>query len=164
MSISDPADNSVFKKPPVLFIDGVVVNDPATIAEFDPELVEKIEAVKELYVIGDYYFFGLVNVITRAGDYSGVTLPDYAVRLNYRVIDRPKSFISPDYSTDEMKQSRIPDLRNTLYWNPALKPDNDGKVRLDFWTSDYRGMYEINIQGITSDGKPVSVRKKIKVE
>jgi hypothetical protein len=164
MSISDPADNSVFKKPPVLFIDGVVINDPATIAEFDPELVEKIEAVKELYVIGDFYFFGLVNVITRAGDYSGVTLPDYAIRLNYRVIDPPKSFISPDYSTDEMKQSRIPDLRNTLYWNPAVKPDNDGKVRIDFWASDYRGMYEINVQGVTADGKLVSFSKKIKVE
>jgi hypothetical protein len=164
MSIANPVDNRIYSKPPVLFIDGVVVNDAGIIAGLDPAIVEKIDAVTDLYLVGDYYLFGLVNVITRSGNYSCVTLPDYAVRFPYRAVDPVMTFFSPYYSTSEMKQSRIPDLRNTLYWNPSVKPDDEGKVRLEFWTSDIPGNYEVNIQGIISDGKTISIRKIIKVE
>jgi hypothetical protein len=63
-----------------------------------------------------------------------------------------------------MKNRRIPDFRNTLYWNPSVKPDKEGKVSVEFWTSDITSVYEINIQGITKDGKTISLRKKIKVK
>jgi hypothetical protein len=63
-----------------------------------------------------------------------------------------------------MKQSRIPDFRNTLYWNPSVKPDVDGKVKIDFWTSDISDEYEVNIQGITPEGKTISLVKIIKVK
>lgn len=142
----------------------MVVNDPNVIGNLDPELVEKIDAIKSRYFIGEYLFYGLVNVITRAGDFSNVTLPDYAVRLPYRVTEPAKSFSSPDYSTQEKKQSRIPDFRNTLYWNPSIVTDKEGKAGLDFWTSDNKSDFEINIQGITRDGKLVSLKKTIKIE
>jgi hypothetical protein len=164
MSVADPVDNRIYEKPPVLFIDGVVVNDAAVIAALDPEKVEKIDAVKDLYLVGDYLFFGIVNVISRAGDYSSVSLPDYAVRLRYKVADRVLSFISPDYSTDAIKQNRIPDFRNTLYWNPSVKPDDNGKVSLDYFASDVPGDYEVNIQGITASGKAMSLRKIIRIK
>jgi len=54
-------------------------------------------------------------------------LPDYAIRLPYRAIDPVPKFISPDYSTTALKKSRIPDFRNTLYWNPSVKTDKEGK-------------------------------------
>ena len=162
MSIADRIDGRIYEKPPLMFIDGVVVNDPAVIAGLDPEKVEKIDAVKDLYLVGDYMFFGIVNVITKAGDYSLVTLPDYAVRLKYRVVEPVRTFHAPDYSSAEMKQSRIPDFRNTLYWNPSVKPGDDGKIRVEFWSGDVKGDYEVNVQGVNPEGKPVSIRKIIK--
>lgn len=164
ITIADPVTSIEYDKPPVLFVDGVIIDNPAIIAEIDPETVERIDVVKERYIVGDFIFYGLVNVITRAGDYSFVSLPDYAVRFPYRVTEPVYSFISPDYSTPEKKQSRIPDFRNTLYWNPSLKPDKEGKVRVEFWTSDYKSDIEINIQGISGDGKVISFKKIIKVE
>jgi len=164
ISIADPVDNKTYDVAPGLLIDGVIINDPSIIADLDPEIVEKIDVVKEKYFIGDYLFYGIVNVITKSGDYSYVTLPDYAIRMPYRVIDPVWSFVSPDYSSAEMKNSRIPDFRNTLYWNPSIKPDKDGKARIEFWSSDVVSDYEINIQGITSEGKTVSLNKIIKVE
>jgi hypothetical protein len=163
MTISNPIDNSLYKNPPVLFIDGVVVNDPAVIGNLDPGLVEKIDAFRSIYMVGDYRFYGLVNVITKAGDFSSVSLPDYAVRLKYRVIDPVSSFVSPDYSTAEKRKSRIPDMRNTLYWNPSVRPDADGKARIEFWASDIPGEYEVNIQGMTPSGY-IDVRKTIRVK
>lgn len=159
IQIADPVYNIVYDKPPVLFIDGVVVHEPSVIVGLDPDRVEKIDVIKDRYVIGDYLFCGLVNVITKDGDYSDVNLPDYAVRLQYRAIEPVNAFLSPDYSSEERIQSRIPDFRNTLYWNPSVQRDKDGKYMVEFWASDLIGDYEINIQGITNEGKTVSLRQ-----
>lgn len=149
---------------PRLLIDGVIIKDPSLIANLDPENVEKIDVIKENYYVGRFLFTGLVNVITKTDDFSGVPLPDYMIRLTYRVTDPVLSFTSPDYSSAEIKNSRVPDFRNTLYWNPSVKPDKQGNTRVSFWTSNFVSDYEINIQGITSEGKPVSIRKFIRVK
>ncbi len=149
---------------PRLLIDGVIINDPSLIANLDPQNVEIIDVIKENYYVGKFLFTGLVNVITKAGDFSGVPFPDYMIRLTYRVTDPVLSFSSPDYSSYDMKSSRVPDFRNTLYWNPSIKPNKEGKSRVAFWTSDFVSDYEINIQGITSEGTPVSIRKILKVK
>ena len=120
--------------------------------------------LKSRYFVGNYLFHGLVNVITRAGDFSNIPLPDYAVRLPYLATDQAAAFPLPDYTLPENKKSRIPDFRNTMYWNPSVIPDKEGKAKIEFWTSDYKSDYEINIQGIAGDGNFVSIRKEIKVK
>jgi len=164
ITIFDPVDNKVYNEKPGLMVDGVIINDASIIANLDPEVVEKIDVVKEKYFIGDYLFYGIVNVITKEGDFSYVNLPDYSTRLQYKVIDQFGSFFSPDYTYEEIRSNRIPDFRNTLYWNPSVKPDKNGKVRIEFWSSDLVSEYKINIQGITPEGKLVSYTKMIKVE
>jgi hypothetical protein len=163
ITISDPVNSKIYETPPSLFVDGVEVKDPSVIAGLDPEIVEKIDVIREKYFVGDYSFYGIVNIITKAGDFSNVTLPDYAIRLSYRVVDQVNSFISPDYSSTAMKKSRIPDFRNTLYWNPSVRADKNGKARVEFWTSDFASDYVVNIQGFTPEGKMVSAKKFIKI-
>jgi hypothetical protein len=162
--ITDPVEFKPFENSPTLFVDGVVVNDPEIIANMDPELVEKIDVVRERYFVGDYLFYGLVNVITRAGNFSSMTIPDYAVRLPYKVIDSPEQFSSPEYSSISVKQNRIPDFRNTLYWNPSVQSDKNGKARIEFWASDFVSDYEIIVQGMSKDGKPWSAKKVITIK
>ena len=162
--MNDPLNNKPYEDPPVMFVDGVMVKDASLIAGIEPEIVEKIDVVREKYFVGDYLFNGIVNIITKAGDFSNVALPDNAFRMAYKVIDRFGSFISPDYSSVEMKRSRIPDFRNTLYWNPSVKTDKQGNASIEFWTSDFVYDYEINVQGITPDGKTFTIKKTIKVK
>jgi len=164
ITIMDPVENKIYETPPCLMIDGVIINDHSIIANLDPEDVEQIDVVKERYFVGDYMFYGIVNVITKDGDFSYVDLPEYATRLRYRVIDPASSFVSPDYTSEEIRSSRIPDFRNTLYWDPSVKPDKDGKARIEFWSSDICSEYEINIQGISQDGKLISYSGILKVE
>lgn len=159
--VMNPADDKLYDHPPGIMVDGVIVNSPDIIAGLDPDIVERIDLVRDKYYVGDYLFFGIVNVVTNSGDFSSVTLPDYANRLNYKVVDPVWSFTSPEYSKNENKISRVPDFRNTLYWNPSIKPDKDGKAVVDFWSSDKISDYEINIQGITSEGKLISLRRII---
>jgi hypothetical protein len=162
--MNDPTISRPYEIPPTLFVDGVLVKDASVIAAIDPEIVEKIDVVRDKYFVGDYLFYGIVNVITKAGDFSNATLPEHALRLSYRVIEPVFSFSSPDYSGSDTKKKRIPDFRTTLYWNPSVKLDKDGKAIIEFWTSDFSSDYEINVQGITPDGNPISFRKVIKVK
>ncbi len=163
VSITYHSGDDLFVVSPCLMIDGVIIKDPTLIVNLDPELVEKIDVIKENYLVGKYFFTGIVNVITKTGDFSSISLPDYMIRLPYRVIDPVHSFVSPDFSTSEMKENHIPDYRNTLYWNSSVTPDENGKASVEFWSSDNKGDYIINIQGITQDGRPVSLQKILKV-
>jgi hypothetical protein len=164
ITIADPVDFSIYPAPPMLLIDGVVVHDASSIANLDPELVERIETVRDKYLVGDYLIYGIVNVITRLGGFSCISLPDYAVRLQWRVADQVYSFASPEYPSMDKKNNHIPDFRNTLYWNPSLIPGKDGKFRVEFWSSDFASDYIINIQGVGNDGRNISIKKLVKVE
>jgi hypothetical protein len=164
ISITFHVDDNMFVLSPCLMIDGVIIKDPSMIANLDPEIVEKVDVIKEKYLVGKYVFSGIVNVITKSGGFSCVSLPDYMIRHLYRVIDPVRQFISPDYSSEEMMESHIPDYRNTLYWNPSVKTDKDGKARVEFWSSDNKSEYVINIQGITLGGKIFSLQKTIRVK
>jgi hypothetical protein len=162
--INDRVDNSPYITYPCLMIDGVIIKDAAMIANIDPETVEKIDVIKEKYLVGKYWFPGIINVITRSADFSCVSLPDYMIRIPYRVIDPVRTFVSPDYSSSDTKITHIPDYRNTLYWNPAVMTDKDGRAVIEFWSSDNKADYLINIEGIAEDGKMISVKKVIHVK
>jgi hypothetical protein len=164
IKINDPLNNTPYENEPGMFVDGVMVKDASVIAGLEPELVQEIDVVREKYYVGDYLFNGIVNIITKAGDFSNAALPDYAVRIPYRVLDPVNTFLSPDYSSGDKKIKRIPDFRNTLYWNPSVKTDNSGKAKVELWSSDVIADYQVNIEGITEDGKVLALKKVIKVK
>jgi hypothetical protein len=161
--IVDPVEKKVYEEPPGLFVDGVFITDAGIIADLDPESVEKIDAVVDQYMVGDHLFRGIINIITRSGDFSGFPLPSGVLRLKYRVIDLEEKFLVPHYSSDQEKSSRIPDLRNTLWWNPAIKPDVTGRISSRFTTSDFISDYVITIQGLSSSGKLLDIKRSISV-
>jgi hypothetical protein len=130
----------------------------------DPALVEKIDAIREIYIVGDFQFPGIVNVVTKSTDYKNMTIPVNAVRIPYAVAQPVASFNAPDYSTEDLKNGRIPDFRNTLYWNPSLQPDKNGKYMIEFWSSDFVSDYVIKVEGVTSDGKIISLTKTFSVK
>ena len=163
ITMADPLTNRINELPPVLLIDGVIINDASLIGNLDPEIVERIDVVKDKYYVGNYMFWGVVNVITHSADFSSVQLPPYAVRMTFTSADGSWNFSAPQYSSEEFRSSRIPDFRNTIYWNPYVKPGKDGKVMVDFWSADQKSDYEIKIEGVADGGKKVSVSKIIKV-
>jgi hypothetical protein len=164
MRIVNPFSGTYYDDPPTVLIDGVVITDMSVLAGIDPEVVEKIDILKTPYLTGDYTHNGIVHVITIPGKFNNITLPDYAVRLPYRVTEPVPLFSAADYTDPLRKQSRIPDFRNTLYWNPSVKPDSEGRIILEFWTSDLAGEYLIDIQGITTDGSPATIKRLITVK
>lgn len=67
----------------------------------------------------------------------------------------PAEFYSPAYETPESRDSHTPDFRTTLYWNPCIRTDADGRAAFGFRTSDAPADLRIDIEGLTPDGQPV---------
>ena len=87
-------------------------------------------------------------------------VPDYFRFLEKRGINKrrvtgyslPKRFFSPSYHgldtpTDE-------DVRRTLYWNPNVKSDAQGKASAVFFSNSRKKQYlRISVRGVTADGR-----------
>ncbi len=70
-------------------------------------------------------------------------------------------FYHPDYDIPEQRNNPTPDQRNTLYWNPYLLLDAEGKARVSYFTSDLVSPHDIVIEGVTVDGTPVRTVQRI---
>ncbi|MGI9542222.1 MAG: hypothetical protein ACR2MX_03125, partial [Cyclobacteriaceae bacterium] len=64
------------------------------------------------------------------------------------------SFFQPNYGSSSTDQ-RIPDRRNTLYWNPHLLINSTEPEQLLFYTGDASGDYQIVVTGLTATGQLV---------
>lgn len=164
MKITNPLTGVFYNEPPLVMIDGVIINDLNVLVDLDPESVEKIEVVQTPYLIGEMILHGIVNVITLAGNFSDVTMHEYTVILPYRVVEEPCLFAEPDYSDEQLRTGRKPDLRNTLFWNPLVRTDLNGESEIEFWTSDLPGKYIISIFGTTISGDIISTRRMFRVK
>jgi len=164
MKITNPLTGTFYEEPPLVMIDGVILNDLNVLVNLDPELVEKIEVVKTPYLTGDLILHGIVNVITISGDFSKVTIPDYAAIFPYRVVEPGFDFVAPSYEDEQIRTGRKPDLRNTLYWNPSLQTDANGKAEFEFWTPDVPGEYSITVHGISLSGEKITAAKSFIVK
>jgi hypothetical protein len=78
----------------------------------------------------------------------------------------PTEFYSPQYDTPELRNNLVPDLRSTIYWQPNVVSDENGKASLSFYTADSQSTYSAVIEGVTSDGKLIYQRADafIKIE
>jgi hypothetical protein len=161
---ADQANELFFDSRPLILVDGVPVSNVNDIIRFDPLKFNKIEIVAKRYLLADSLFTGIINYSTYKGDLAGFPLDKEAYILDYEGLQLHREFYSPVYDTRDRQTSRIPDLRNVLYWSPDITTSPSGKGEVSFYTSDIPGVYTAIIQGITVTGRAVSARVKFTVD
>jgi hypothetical protein len=142
-----------YMKDPLVLVDGVPVYDIEKILSVSSRDIEKIDVLFAKYYISDNVLEGILHFVTRKGNLGLIDLDRSVFRQEYELLQSKNEFSSPDYASVSMKEDRVPDFRNTLYWNPDLHTDNTGKTSIEFYSSDESGEYIINVEGITPDGK-----------
>lgn len=65
---------------------------------------------------------------------------------------KPVQFYSPEYPEGPLEGNV--DARRTLYWNPNVITDKDGRARVEFYNNGFSRKFTINAAGITASGVP----------
>jgi MG2 domain len=153
-----------FENKPLILVDGVPVYDFEKVLSINSKEIERADIINTRYFISENVFDGIVSFITKKGNLSAMEFDNSIFRQVYEGCQVQSNFYSPDYSAGELKNNRIPDYRNTLYWKPDLHTGKDGKTEIDFFTSDESSDYTIIVEGISSDGKKGFSSASLKVK
>ena len=139
----------------LVLLDGVPIYDHEDILRYNPMHIKRMDIYDERYVFGGKDFDGIVMFITREGNLPFFQLSSESQLFNYDCPQFPPVFDMPDYATVPAKDSRKPDFRHTLYWNPFVEFTNGQSVNHSFYTSDLCGEFKVVVEGITGEGKMV---------
>ena len=128
--------------------------------------IEKYNLLKNLgkvYVYTDYSPRREGNSL-----YDGEDIPDVCV--DFHLIDNigtqrrtsrdrryllpgfsaPEEFYQPDYSNKPLPE--VKDYRRTLYWNPDLRLDDNGKAEFRFYGNGKQTHLSVRAEGMANDG------------
>ena len=145
-------EHMVLEPAPLVLLDGVPT-DINRVIGYDPLKVKRLDIVTETYFYGNMAFGGILSFVTYNGDLPGFDLDPHTIVMDYAGLEGQREFYSPAYTTKEELDSRLPDFRRLLYWQPTLITDNQGNNTQSFFASDSPGKYVLVVQGISPNGK-----------
>lgn len=141
---------------PLILIDGIAVSDHMDVYNLNPNTVESISVLIDKYYYGPAFYQGVLDIRTKNQVYSNI---ENGMRLNLQPVEKAKQYYSPGYTSDKMEElSRTPDYRYQLLWIPRVESN-----KIDFYSSDISGDFEIRIEGFLPDGQPVSISRQFQV-
>lgn len=159
----DLVNKSVFTEDPFILLDGLPVFDADKIMSYDPLKVKKLEVITRRYYMGVLSFPGIVSYTTYDGDLAGFNIDPQCVVLDYEGLQLQREYYTPRYENTKQRESRLPDQRDRLFWAPFVITGKDGKQRLEFYTSDITGSYEVLIEGFHPSGAIGASKGKFEV-
>ena len=146
----------------MLLVDGFQVDHLDGVDVYDVAQIDFVKDIGSLFFLGDRALCGIISIFTKRGipkDRKETPYIKYMMPLGFQ---KPAEFYAPKY--DKPSLNTKPDLRTTIYWEPNLTTDEDGKANFRFYTADVPTTYTVVIEGITEDGKIVYKRDKIVVK
>jgi len=138
---------------PAFIVDGVFIQDfnPDILIPDAIEAIEILKSPNNLTRYGSWGANGVVVVTTKSGGHQldKATIVQNPINYNARGFSAIREFYSPRYDT---KPDAKPDLRTTVYWNPSIVSNAEGKFKLDYFNTDEPGLYRVVIEGIDLSG------------
>ncbi|MGB8358602.1 MAG: hypothetical protein WCD55_08295 [Bacteroidales bacterium] len=135
--------------PLLIFLDNIPVNNDGRLLKLPLDRIERIEVIESGYMVGNMKYSGLLSIYSKNKDFAGIELNKNSMFFAFDLFsDENSDFTFGENSYD----SRIPDRRNLLYWNPDIQLSADQKTTISFYTSDNKGDYLVYIFGKNNEG------------
>ena len=115
--------------------------------------------VRENYITRHRFMPTTIALITTSSSFGRFVHQARLFPLGYQIT---QEFFSPAYTTPEQKANERVDLRATVFWNPSVTTEEDGRAEIHFYTSDNTGNYVVIIEGVTDDGGIVHLIERIR--
>ncbi len=153
----------LYDTPPLLVVDGAILQDQDAIINFGAKKVKSIGIIRDRYYYGPEIFNGVVHIETVEGDFLPQLNNNSVLKKELLPYQPEKAYFQQNYGLGASEKERIPDYRTQLLWEPQLLFDSEKKT-IQFYTSDVTGNFEISLEGFTHAGKPVSIKRTFSVE
>jgi len=141
---------------PLVILDGIPIIDYDLIYSYNPLLVERINIYYDDYIYGRMKFSGIAEFLTYNRNYPSLPTNASTQIVNYAGTQVSRRLYTPDYTNEKNRQSRLPDFRHTLLWEPALQSNGKSTLEIPFCTSDFSGEFLVTVEGLTTEGKVIS--------
>ncbi|MFD0750936.1 hypothetical protein ACFQZS_12345 [Mucilaginibacter calamicampi] len=115
-----------------------------------------------LNISADSYVYIEITTRTKQGPWMKVTPGTYLHRPVPFTL--PKQFYSPKYTAKTKTTAIGTDLRSTIFWEPNVITDKDGKAKLSFYSADKAANYTVIVEGANLDGALGFGKQQIKIK
>lgn len=138
----------------LVLLDGIPLTDHEVMLRYNPYRLSQIDIYTGTYVFGNRVYEGIIAFYTPRHRFPELRLPAGSQLLDYKGTAIGRLYKGRAYDTEELRGSRLPDFRHTLYWNPSLKGIAP-TIEASCYASDLEGEYLITVEGLAPDGQPV---------
>jgi hypothetical protein len=152
LSFIDLKNTSLPNLEPVIFLDGVPINDADQIIGLGTTEIKRIEILPTYRYYGEMSLTGILAVFSKNLEINNIGFKTPTIR--YKAVSS-QNYSKPVSNILPFADSHLPYLRQLLLWEPEIILRNKEKHEVECYASDLPGKYLINIQGITSKGNPV---------
>ena len=164
-----PDSNSVrfsrFNAPALILIDGMQAF-PEMLGDIPPDDVERIEAITGPggAVYGQQGANGVIMIFTKRGVGTRRSKKrTYRISRLIRGFQKAREFYAPNYDDPTTVDPTRKDIRNTLFWEPYVHPDENGTTKLSYHNSEASGTIDMVLEGVTETGEPIVVKKSYRI-
>lgn len=144
----------------LVLIDGLFLQDINELFNYNTNNIYKICVVNNAYSYGSKIFSGIISITTFNKAYNIKSSNFLPLQIERCILD--KTFQNINYDS-EFDYSRIPDYRYQLVWDTNFILNNNSN-KYHFFASDLEGLYEINLEGFSKSGEPLSINEYFEIK
>ena len=141
----------------LVMMDGVVLTDHSMLADFDAMLLEDVYLYRHAVVLGGVSYNGVVNFVTKKNYVTSLLFPDNVRVVDFKGVSYPVAYPGTVVNPEK-------DLRQLLFWHPALEVKADASLYIPLTMPAYGGRFRAVAEGWLEDGTPVRAEFCFEVE
>ncbi|MFA9189111.1 hypothetical protein [Flavobacterium magnesitis] len=160
------SDNSVrftrHEEPPIFIVNGRVIQSYEISSWIDiiqPSDVLKIDAItgsQATLFFGKEGENGIIAIYTKTNTGNRPKKdPFQSIKQELEGFYTARIFYTSDLEKPDVELDKNAAVRNTIYWNPYVHPDNAGNTSVNYFNSSVETKVKVALEGITGDGIPV---------
>ncbi|KJD36693.1 hypothetical protein PW52_03360 [Tamlana sedimentorum] len=153
-----------YNGPAQIIVDGIPW-EQEEVAFIQPGDVEKIETLNgaSASILGANGGNGVILIYTKEGASNREKTIYHTVKDDIDGFYKARAFYVPNPSEKNEDSSKYA-IRNTLYWNPYVHPENNGEIQLKYFNSSVETEVQITLEGLTATGIPVVKKTNYVIE
>jgi hypothetical protein len=154
-----------YSGPPIILVDGVET-DMDLLSFISTDDIAKIETIKGpgAAVFGSQGANGAILIYTKLGKGTTSRKVFHSIAMPINGYQNTRFFYSPDYNKPNPLEKDKADIRNTLYWNPYIQPDEKGNATISYYNNEVDTTVNIDLEGITNNGIPIVVKSSYQIK